>query len=170
MNLLLNELLELPRIGRLMNSLEPIEFFSLVDEALEVVQGRLENGLIKVKKTGDSVFVRGDRRRLLEVIQNLVDNAAKFMGQQSAPLIEVGHDGYEKEMPILFVRDNGIGIAPEHFECIFGLFNKLDPHVEGTGIGLALVKRIIEYHGGRVWVESGVGRGTTFYFTLPGEK
>ena len=170
MNLLLNELLELSRIGRLMNSLEPIEFFSLVDEALEVVQGRLENGLIKVKKTGDSIFVRGDRRRLLEVIQNLVDNAAKFMGQQSAPLIEVGHDGYEKEMPILFVRDNGIGIAPEHFERIFGLFNKLDPHIEGTGIGLALVKRIIEYHGGRVWVESGVGRGTTFYFTLPGEN
>jgi signal transduction histidine kinase len=66
------------------------------------------------------------------------------------------------------VRDNGIGIAPEFHERVFGLFNKLDAATEGTGIGLALVKRIIDYHGGRIWVESqGLGKGTTFLFTLP---
>jgi signal transduction histidine kinase len=65
------------------------------------------------------------------------------------------------------VRDNGMGIAPEHFERVFGLFNKLDPKTDGTGIGLALVKRIIEVHGGRIWLESGVGKGSTFFFTLP---
>jgi signal transduction histidine kinase len=70
-------------------------------------------------------------------------------------------------MPIFHVRDNGIGIPTEHHERVFGLFNKLDVRSDGTGIGLALVKRIIEYHGGRIWVESGMGLGTTFYFTLP---
>ncbi|HKI54508.1 MAG TPA: ATP-binding protein, partial [Anaerolineales bacterium] len=68
-----------------------------------------------------------------------------------------------------FVRDNGIGIEPQQHERIFGLFNKLDANSEGTGIGLALVKRIIEVHGGRIWVESpGLGGGSTFYFTLAG--
>jgi len=70
-------------------------------------------------------------------------------------------------MQILFVRDNGIGIDPQFHDRIFGLFNRLDPSIEGTGIGLTLVKRIIEMHGGKIWIHSGVGEGATFYFTLP---
>jgi signal transduction histidine kinase len=69
-------------------------------------------------------------------------------------------------MPVFYVRDNGIGIAPEHHDRIFGLFNKLNPRAEGTGVGLAIVKRIIEVHGGRIRVESEAGKGATFYFTL----
>jgi two-component system, LuxR family, sensor kinase FixL len=68
---------------------------------------------------------------------------------------------------VVYVSDNGIGIAPEHHERVFGLFNQLNPNMEGTGVGLALVKRIIEFHGGRIWVESELGRGATFLFTLP---
>jgi signal transduction histidine kinase len=96
-----------------------------------------------------------------------MDNAAKFMGNQPEPRIEIGQWSEEDGMPILYVRDNGIGIQPEHHERIFGLFNKLDIKSDGTGIGLALVKRIVEVHGGRIWVESEVGKGSTFFFTLP---
>ena len=67
------------------------------------------------------------------------------------------------------MRDNGVGIDPRHLDRIFGLFNKLDPKSDGTGIGLALVKRIIEFHGGAIWVESQPGNGSTFYFTLPAQ-
>jgi len=69
--------------------------------------------------------------------------------------------------PVFFVRDNGVGSSPEYHERVFGLFNKLDALSEGTGIGLALVRRIIEFHGGRIWVESAAGKGSSFYFTLP---
>jgi signal transduction histidine kinase len=102
------------------------------------------------------------------VLQNLIDNAVKFMDTQAEPRIEIGQNGDEDGRPVLFVQDNGIGIAPEFHERIFGLFNKLDPRSDGTGVGLALVKRIVEIHGGRIWVESQAGKGTTFYFSLPG--
>jgi signal transduction histidine kinase len=103
----------------------------------------------------------------MEVLQNLVDNAAKFMGDQKEPLINIGQDGEDGGLPVLYVKDNGIGIPPEHYERVFGLFNKLNPMADGTGIGLAIVKRIIEVHGGRIWLRSKVGMGSTFYFTLP---
>jgi signal transduction histidine kinase len=103
----------------------------------------------------------------VEVLQNLVDNAAKFMGDQKDPCIEIGLDGKQDGMPAFYVRDNGLGIAPEHHDRVFGLFNKLDPRTDGTGVGLALVKRILEVHGGRIWIRSAVGQGSTFFFTLP---
>lgn len=111
--------------------------------------------------------VHGDRPRLVEVLQNLLDNAAKFMGDQNEPRIDIGQNGEEEGKPIFYVRDNGMGVSPDHHERIFGLFNKLDPRTDGTGVGLALVKRIIEVHGGRIWIESETGRGSTFFFTLP---
>jgi len=119
-----------------------------------------------VKVGGGLPTIRGDRLRLVEVVQNLVDNAAKFMGSQIRPLIEIGAKT-EGETHVFFVRDNGFGIDPKFHSKIFDLFNKLDPKVEGTGIGLALVKRILEVHGGRIWVVSKPGKGSTFYFTLP---
>lgn len=167
MHSLLNELLELSRIGRMMNVPEPVSFGELVTEALELLQGQMNEFAPKLVLAPDLPVVFGDRRRLLEVLQNLLDNAMKFSPNRPGALIEVGQHGYENEMPVLYVRDYGIGIAPEHHDRIFGLFNKLDPLVDGTGVGLTLVKRIVEFHGGRIWVESASGRGTTFYFTLP---
>ncbi len=167
MQRLLNELLELSRIGRLRNESAYFSFRELVSEALELVHGRLMEHKITVQIQADLPQVYGDRPRLVEVLQNLLDNAAKFMGDQARPCIEIGQAGAEDGKPVFYVRDNGLGIAPEHHDRIFGLFNKLDPKSDGTGVGLALVRRILEVHGGRVWIQSEVGKGSTFFFTLP---
>jgi len=166
MQSLLNDLLELSRIGRLMNPPEESKFGDIVAEALALVDGRLRERNIKVIVQPDLPSVFGDHARLVEVMQNLLDNSAKFMGNQTSPHIEIGVL-IEKEEPVFFVRDNGIGVDPAHHDRIFGLFNKLDPRTEGTGVGLALVKRTIEVHGGRIWLVSKPQEGTTFYFTLP---
>lgn len=167
MQAMLSELLELSRVGRILNESEVIPFESLAREALELVRGRVDERGIVAYIQPNLPSVRVDKPRLIEVMQNLLDNAAKYMGAQAKPHIEVGHQSVEDDKPIFFVRDNGMGVPPEHHERIFGLFNKLDPTSEGTGIGLALVKRIIELHGGRIWIESEAGNGSTFYFTLP---
>lgn len=173
MQQLLNELLELSRVGRMKNESVEIPFGELVREAVELVYGHIMERGISVHIDDNLPIVFGDRQRLLEVVQNLVDNAAKFMGDQPQPRIEIGQDGEEDGMLIFHVRDNGIGIPPEHHDRVFGLFNKLDVKSNGTGIGLALVKRIIEVHGGRIWVQSATspqgeaGQGSTFYFSLP---
>jgi len=167
MQRLLNELLELSRIGRLVNPPSDTPFAKIVEDALSLTRGRLMAGHIKVEVEEDLPVVNGDRPRLVEVLQNLVDNAAKFMGDQPAPLIEIGARKHGTEQ-MFFIKDNGIGIEPVYHERVFGLFDKLDPHSEGTGVGLALASRIVEVHGGRIWVESeGRGKGSMFCFTLP---
>jgi signal transduction histidine kinase len=166
MSRLLDELLRLSRVGRIMNPSEEAPLQAIVKEALDLVAGRITGRGVRVDLTEEPVVLTGDRTRLVEVFQNLVDNAAKFMGDEPAPRVEIGVEQAGEEL-VLFVRDNGIGIDPRLQPMLFGLFHKLDPGSEGTGIGLALVRRIVEVHGGRIWVESeGPGKGTTFRFTL----
>jgi len=144
-------------------------FGDLVSEALELAHGQLTERQVQVDVEADLPIVKVDRVRMVEVLQNLVVNALKFMGTQDQPRIEIGMQLQDEE-PVFFVRDNGIGIAPEYHKKIFGLFDKLDAKSDGTGIGLALVKRIIEVHGGTIWVESEIGKGATFFFTLEPKK
>jgi PAS domain S-box-containing protein len=167
MQSLLNDLLELSRIGRIMNLPENVPFEEVVKEAIERVRGQLEAKQAQIKIQNNLPMIYGDRVRLVEVIQNLIDNSAKYSNPTSTPCIEIGARENTHGQPVYFVEDNGIGIDPQFHERIFGLFNKLDIKAEGTGIGLALVKRIIEVHGGNIWVESELGKGATFYFTLP---
>jgi signal transduction histidine kinase len=167
METLLRELLELSRVGRVINPPETVSLAVLARQAASLLHEPLRAACARVEIQEDLPAVHGDRNRLLEVLQNLIENAAKFRDGRREPLIEVGSrpgpDG-----PVLFVRDNGIGIEPSYHGRVFTLFERLDPNVEGTGVGLALVQRIVEVHGGRVWVESeGLGRGSTFCFTLP---
>jgi signal transduction histidine kinase len=139
----------------------------VVNEALEIMSGRLVKSGVEVSLAPNLPDLNGDRPRLQEVFQNLIENALKFMGDQQHPRIEIGFRPQGEET-VLVVKDNGIGIDPLFHEKVFGLFDKLDTKTEGTGIGLALVKRIVEVHGGRIWVESeGLGHGSTFCFTLP---
>jgi PAS domain S-box-containing protein len=166
MHALLNDLLELSRIGRLTNQSTDVLFTDIVKDAIDLVHGQIETRNVLIKIHDTPAIVHGDRTRLTEVIQNLVDNAVKFMGNQPAPQITVGATENEQNQTVFFVRDNGIGIDSQYHERIFTLFNKLSAGAEGTGIGLTLVRRIIEVHKGRIWLESEPGKGTTFYFTL----
>lgn len=167
---LLDDLLDLSRVGRFINPPELIPFGELARQAIELTQGRIQEHGVTIKQQNDMPIVFGDRPRLLEVLQNLFDNAAKYIDSRRKPVIELGTKGFDNGKHIFYVKDNGIGIASEYHESIFKLFNKLDSSSDGTGVGLALVKRIIEVHGGRIWVESEPGKGSTFYFTLPGNR
>jgi PAS domain S-box-containing protein len=167
MQTLLNDLLELSRIGRLMNQPTDVLFTDIVKDAIALVDGQIKAKDISIKIHDTLAIVHGDRTRLTEVIQNLVDNAIKFTGSQPKPQITIGAITNELNETVFFVRDNGIGIESQYHDRIFTLFNKLNTNTEGTGIGLTLVKRIIEIHNGRIWLESEPGKGTTFYFTIP---
>jgi two-component system, LuxR family, sensor kinase FixL len=163
---LLNDLLDFLRIGRFVNPFEMVSFEELAREAIGLENKSIWDYGITLELQKNLPVVCGDKQRLIEVLQNLINNAAKFMGHQKNPQIKIGQQGEEDGKPVFFVKDNGIGIASKYHEQVFGLFNKLNPDIEGTGIGLAIVKRIVEAHGGRIWVESEKGKGSTFYFTL----
>jgi len=169
MQKLLGELLDLSRIGRVVGPAESVALGEVAREAVANAASALSDRGVAVEIASDLPAVRGDRLRLAEVLQNLVDNAAKFMGGQPRPRVTIGaRKGAAPGQAELFVSDNGIGIEERFHEQVFRLFDKLDPASPGTGVGLALVKRIVEVHGGRVWVESkGAGEGATFRFTLP---
>ncbi len=167
MHELLNDLLELSRIGRISNEPVEIEFATIVKDALEMLEGPIAARKVVIDFADEGLKISGDRIRLTEVIQNLVENAVKFMGDQPHPKIRIGSQRDANGYPIFFVQDNGIGIEAQYQDRVFGLFNKLNTNTDGTGIGLALVKRIIEFHRGRIWLQSEPGKGSTFYFTLP---
>ena len=164
MQRLLGDLLELSRIGRIVNPPEPLALTDLAREAVAHVAGG--SGDVEVRISPDLPQVYGDRLRLLEVLENLLENGIKYSGT-APPRIEISRRERDGET-CTCVADNGIGIDPAHQSKVFDLFTKLDPGSDGSGIGLAIVKRIIEVHGGRIWVESdGDGSGSRFCFTLP---
>jgi signal transduction histidine kinase len=167
MDELLSDLLELSRIGRIVHPPEKVDLVELTRDALEMLDARIHSRNVSIQISPDLPAIYGDRLRLREVFENLISNAIKYMGDQPNPVIEIGTRGAPNES-IIFIKDNGIGIEERYQSRVFALFEKLNPNIEGTGIGLALVKRIIEVHGGRVWVESdGLEKGSTFCFTIP---
>lgn len=167
MQTLLANLLELSRIGRIANPPTEVHLTEVAQEAVETLDARIRSKNIQINIASDLPTIVGDRIRLREVFENLIDNAAKYSGDQNTPCIEIG----VRDDNVIYIKDNGMGIEPTYSTRIFGLFEKLNPNSEGTGIGLALVKRIIEVNGGKIWVESeGLGKGSTFCFIISDEK
>jgi signal transduction histidine kinase len=109
-----------------------------------------------------------DGRLMAQLMQNLLGNAIKFCAKGRVPAVRIGARREERSW-LIFVEDNGIGIEPEHAERIFKMFYRLNPASEyaGTGIGLAICKKIVQYHGGRIWVETRPEQGSTFFFSIP---
>ena len=165
---LLSDLLKLSRAGRSINMPEPLGFGEVAREAAHLFSRQVAARGVKIEIEPDLPVVCVDHARIREVLVNLIENAIKYSGTRSDPLIRIGVDR-GSATPVFFVQDNGIGIESRYLERIFNLFEKLDATTEGTGVGLAIVKRIIEAHGGKIRAESeGPGKGTTFRFTLPG--
>jgi len=166
MDQLLGEILELSRIGRVANPPENVSFDAIVKDALDQEAERLKSRGVEVSVANDLPMVLVDRMRIVEVLVNLLENSIRYMGDQSRPRIEIGYR-LDVGKTVFIVQDNGMGIDPSQHEKVFGLFYKVDGKSDGTGVGLALVKRIIEIHGGLIWIESDLGKGTTVCFTLP---
>lgn len=164
---MLQDLLKLSRLGRTCNAFLPISLNSVLTSVCETLDGLLKSSGAVLEIQSDLPSVMGDSMRLNELFQNLIENAVKFRKVDTPCVIRVGWQDIDGR-PQVYVQDNGIGIQPAHQKSIFGLFQKLNPKSEGTGIGLALVTRIAELHEATVRVESeGKGSGTTFWIEFP---
>lgn len=161
---LIDDLLVYCRAGR-MPELVEVELEEVLDDVLATLSPAIEARGGVVRRLGRLPRVRGDARLLGMVLQNLISNGLKFNCSER-PTVEIGTTGGEQ--PAAFVRDNGIGIESRHHEAVFAIFRRLHARdqYEGTGAGLAIARKIVEQHGGRLWLKSEPGQGSTFFFTL----
>ena len=166
MDALLASTLELSRIGRVVNPPKVVPYEEIAKYSLAQLAEKIRSNGISVLVAKDLPQVYVDRMRITEVLVNLIENSIKYMGNQKDPLVEIGYNA-DNEKPFFFVRDNGMGIDPSQHEKVFELFYKLDNKSEGSGAGMAIVKRILEVYGGLVWIESEKGKGCKICFTLP---
>lgn len=167
MNDLLGDLLQLSRIGRTEEGKSCINMNELVREVKEALNGYIRKTGAEVRICNEMPVIYGEKVRMREVMQNLMENSLKYMGDQQNPCIEIGSYSQNNNY-VFYVKDNGMGIDPKVQEEIFNVFGQLDKKSEGTGVGLSLVQKIIEYHNGKVWVESqGKNKGATFKFCIP---
>ena len=166
MRTMINDLLTYSRVGTRGKPFQPTSGETILDHALTNLKVAIEESEATI--THDPLpVVMADGSQLLQLLQNLIDNAIKFRGDELLR-IHIGAERQESEW-VFSVSDNGIGIDPQYYERIFVIFQRLHTREEypGTGMGLATCKKIVERHGGRIWVESAPGKGSTFYFTIP---
>jgi PAS domain S-box-containing protein len=175
---LIESLLFYSRVGRVDLAFETTDLNEVVDEVLERLGHARQEGAVEILIPAPLPAVKCDRVRVAEVFSNLISNAIKYNDKREK-WIEIGclapprGRGGKPAESVFYVRDNGIGIAEKHFPAIFRIFKRLqarDKFGGGTGAGLTIAKKIVERHGGRIWLESAPGAGTTFYFTLQGEN
>jgi len=165
MQILINDLLQYSRVGTRGKPFSPTDMDAVVEAARANLRVAIEESGAEV--SADSLpTVMGDQSQLVQLFQNLISNAIKFHGGET-PRVHVGAERRGGDW-IFSVRDNGIGIEEQYLERIFVIFQRLHARKEysGTGIGLAVCKKIVERHGGKIRVESEPGKGSTFYFTL----
>ncbi|MBX9635623.1 MAG: hypothetical protein K2X44_11635 [Magnetospirillum sp.] len=168
MQSIINELLAYSRIGTGQLTLVPVQAGILVSTALAHLKGVISEAQAVVEVKGPLPVVEADAAQLGSLFQNLIGNALKYRREDVRPEVVIGCEDRGGQWAF-FVQDNGIGIDPQYHSQIFDLFKRLHPrdHYPGTGIGLAICQRVVERHGGRIWVESEAGRGSTFWFSLP---
>ena len=168
MTQMLDEVQQLSRIGKNYEQfMRRLSFDEISRAALEIHKKTLTEKEIKIVIDPGLPFVYGNFEELCLLMNKLIDNAIKFMGDQESPVIHIGSMEKENEK-VFFIEDNGIGILPDYHERVYKLFEKLDRDSSGVGVGLTIVKRIIDAHHGKIWVESeGKKKGSKFYFSFP---
>ena len=169
MESLINDLLQYSRLGRMQLAFQVTDLNKVLEEVIDSLHIVLEEKGIEVRIPRPLPEVECDRVRVAEIFRNFITNAMKYNDKQEK-WIEIGYE--EKQPPVFFVRDNGIGIREKHLENIFGIFKRLhgrDEYGGGTGVGLTIIKKTVLLHGGRISVASTFGEGTTFFFTLGAE-
>lgn len=168
MDQLILDILAYSRVGRMTHPFEPCALRDIVDIVIANLEAAIREAGAAISIVSELPEVAGDWGELTRLLQNLIGNAVKYRSPDRAPLITLAA-ATENGFWHLTVSDNGIGIAAEHRERIFGIFQRLHrrEEYEGTGIGLALCRKIAEHHGGRIWVESELGAGSVFHVTLP---
>lgn len=160
-------LLALSRVGRAQGKAETAEVRDVIQEVLKINHEWLDPKKIEVVVQPDLPGFSYNKVQLMQIFQNLMTNAAKFMGDQPHPCIEIGGRQIKNEVEF-YVKDNGIGIDSEYHEKIFDMFQRLkEVEVEGTGVGLSIVKKIVDLAQGKIWIESKKGKGATFFIRLP---
>jgi two-component system sensor kinase FixL len=169
MELLIADLLALSRIGREARPPARIAINDVVQEALLGLAERIQTRGVKVV-CGELGTAMAVRTQMVQIWSNFLSNAVKYLGDTPAPRVEIGCSD-RGDVVEYWVRDNGIGVDPAYHATVFEMFQRLkDIEVEGTGVGLPIVKKIVEAAGGRVRVESAKGQGATFFFTWPKTK
>jgi signal transduction histidine kinase len=167
MGALIDDLLTLSRLGRREMHRVPIDVCALAQEAFAELERANPEATANLTFTCPSLpDAYADRSMIRQVLINLLSNALKFTQDEESPHIEIGAEDRGDEI-VYFVRDNGVGFSMEYADKLFGVFERLHDDFEGTGVGLAVVDRIIRRHDGRVWGEGTEGEGATMYFTLP---
>lgn len=166
MQALIEDLLALARTGQIVGESKEVNLKDLVAALRSRCAQHIEQVRGRVQLVGDLPHLRVDPVRFGQVLQNLVENALTYHRPGVPPEIEIGSKRANGEFR-LYVGDNGAGIPPAYRERIFGLFQRLDTRTEGTGVGLAIARRIVEMHGGRIWAESEPGKGSIFWIALP---
>jgi signal transduction histidine kinase/sensor domain CHASE-containing protein len=168
MELLIKDVLELSKIGRTDTHLDDIDVRETLDEILMDSPVKASQQHVQVCNNNQVRVLRYNRRGLKHIFSNLIENALKFCAYQESGRVEIGSEEDEKEYRF-YVKDNGVGIDPKYHHNIFDLFYRTQDlkSVEGTGVGLTIVQRVLETYGGRIWVDSEKGRGTTFFFAIP---
>jgi len=161
---LIQGLLNVSRIATRTNPTDEVSLQLVVEKIIETFRYQLDQSRIQIT-VGVLPTVRGDRLRLTQVFSNLIDNAIKYMGDSASRTIDIGAR-YDDGTPTLFVKDSGPGIPAVSQDAVFRLFRRLGNGVPGEGLGLTMVRKIVEKHGGRIWIVSEPGQGATFLFTL----
>ncbi len=168
MGMLIDDLLRFSRVGRGEFHRTPVDLNKLVEQVRRELEPEIRDRSIHWRVDRLPV-VSADQPMLRQVMENLLTNALKFTRHCPTAEIEIGHKTDAAGDPVIFVRDNGAGFDMKYYSKLFEVFQRLhsEQEFEGTGVGLAIVRRVVERHGGRVWAEGAVGDGATFYFSLP---